>query len=239
MKPSEEKDRLILNATPKQLRSFDAAIYESGDCRLFRRVDARGYGRVSLFKVSVKAHRMALVRHVGAVCPGLVVRHKCRNRNCVALVHLEFGTIKDNARDRYRDGTMKAPRYGADHNWAKYSKEQVVDVYVAYARGGTTYAKAGAIHGMSPSYAELIVRRKIWADATRHLPNLNFDPRYNRAKGVRHAKAVLTEYSVRRIREDGAKDGKIAACKRLAASYGVKWQTIYSIRRGQSWRHLV
>ena len=34
------------------------------------------------------------------------IRHKCRNRNCFKIDHLEIGSPKDNAQDRIRDGTM-------------------------------------------------------------------------------------------------------------------------------------
>ena len=41
----------------------------------------------------------------GKVPDGLIIRHKCRNKHCFNLEHLELGTPTDNAMDRKRDGT--------------------------------------------------------------------------------------------------------------------------------------
>jgi hypothetical protein len=55
----------------------------------------------------------------------LQVRHKCKFKHCVAPTCLEIGTAKDNANDKYRDGTML---HGAKHPAAKLSDDQISEI---------------------------------------------------------------------------------------------------------------
>ncbi len=69
--------------------------------------DKDGYGRLTWRDVNFHAHRLAwlVCNHPREIPSGYVVRHKCRERACVAPEHLEIGTIEDNVADRIRDGT--------------------------------------------------------------------------------------------------------------------------------------
>ena len=66
--------------------------------------DPKGYGRIGFFidrkhKVYVTS-RFSLMLKAGFIPPpNIVTRHKCDNPPCVNPNHLEWGTIKDNARD--------------------------------------------------------------------------------------------------------------------------------------------
>ena len=59
-----------------------------------------GYGKISNRPgAPIGTHvAMWIVTH-GPVPEGLVVRHKCDNRKCVKIEHLELGTLKDNSQD--------------------------------------------------------------------------------------------------------------------------------------------
>ena len=67
---------------------------------------ASGYGMVTLAGKSRSVHRLVFHLYHGYLPQ--VVRHKCDNRSCYNVEHLEGGTYKDNTRDwltrgRYRD----------------------------------------------------------------------------------------------------------------------------------------
>ena len=51
-------------------------------------------------------HRLHWLLSGRTIPEGHVIRHKCKNRHCVALDHLETGTLSENQIDRHRDGTM-------------------------------------------------------------------------------------------------------------------------------------
>lgn len=61
--------------------------------------DAKGYGRLTLNKKQRRVHRFVFELMHGPIPKGLVVRHKCDNRSCYNLDHLEIGTAKENSLD--------------------------------------------------------------------------------------------------------------------------------------------
>lgn len=80
-------------------------------CLLWTRARFReGYGSVSVEGRTRLAHVVAYEEWVGPVPDGLVVRHSCRNRHCIAPEHLSVGTQAENLADRHRDGTAPKGR---------------------------------------------------------------------------------------------------------------------------------
>jgi hypothetical protein len=63
-------------------------------------------------------HRLHWVLSGRTIPDGHVIRHMCKNRNCVALDHLQTGTLTENQLDRHRDGTMNS----------KLTEEQVREI---------------------------------------------------------------------------------------------------------------
>lgn len=57
-----------------------------------------GYGRLRLAHRSVYAHRFFYEATVGPIPPGLQIDHRCRNRSCVNVAHLEVVTAQENIR---------------------------------------------------------------------------------------------------------------------------------------------
>ena len=79
--------------------------------------DGKGYGFFKLNNRSVRAHRHSYEMHKGPIPEGLFVDHKCSNRTCVNLAHLDAVTAKENAdrtvaRGRHQHATKTHCRHG-------------------------------------------------------------------------------------------------------------------------------
>ena len=72
-------------------------------------LSGRGHGSGNHHK-RIRAHRWVWEMHNSELLPGLVVRHKCDNRVCINLDHLELGTQGDNVRDAAERGHLGAVR---------------------------------------------------------------------------------------------------------------------------------
>lgn len=67
--------------------------------------DKDGYGRLTVNRKDLRAHRVAWELHHGkSIPPGLQLLHKCDNPSCVNPAHLIPGTSIDNVHDSIRKG---------------------------------------------------------------------------------------------------------------------------------------
>tara|TARA_B110000438_G_scaffold207049_1_gene198793 strand:- start:911 stop:1474 length:564 start_codon:yes stop_codon:yes gene_type:complete len=55
---------------------------------------------------SIGSHKLSHIIFNGVIPKGNQVRHKCSNSNCINPEHIEHGTAKENAHDKWRDNTM-------------------------------------------------------------------------------------------------------------------------------------
>ena len=93
---------------------------ENTGCLLYTGcLDVNGYGYNGP-KGFAHRHRWQLENPEVTLTPDIQVRHKCPNKSCFAIDHLELGTALDNARDKIRDGTQPM---GENHPCAKLANE--------------------------------------------------------------------------------------------------------------------
>ena len=80
-----------VNGSP--LERFVSKIVPDGECWRWTGELNLGYGRLSIDRKPVYAHRWSYEFHVADIPEGLVIDHLCRNRWCVNPWHLEPVTI--------------------------------------------------------------------------------------------------------------------------------------------------
>lgn len=86
---------------PKAASRFTAKTRREGECLVWTGTVSRdGYGMFWDGTKLVLAHRWAYENLVGPIPPGKQLDHRCRNRPCVAIAHLEPVTGAENTRRR-------------------------------------------------------------------------------------------------------------------------------------------
>lgn len=150
------------SASPMPGRFFEKVVFGLNDCWVWRgHVDEIGYGRFP-YEGENKAHRVAYALFNGAIPNGMLVLHKCDNRQCVNPAHLFLGTQKDNMADMSAKDRGVAPRlFGERNPMSKLSAEQVAEIR-AMVEGGAKQIDACKRFGVSPMTVSRIIRRQAW-----------------------------------------------------------------------------
>lgn len=119
-----------------------------------------GYGRLTINRENVLAHRAAWMLTHGPIPDGLHVCHKCDNRKCCNPYHLFLGTRSDNMADCENKGRANRPsNQGHLHGMSKLTEDAVR----AIRSDPRKQKDVAAEHGIDQSTVSLIRRRKIWA----------------------------------------------------------------------------
>lgn len=137
-------------------------------------VTSQCYGRFSVGRKTLRAHRVAYELYIGIIPDGLHVLHKCDQPPCVNPEHLFLGTHADNTADmcakgrqaRVRgdtNGTRLHPERvvrGESHHSAKLTEEQVRAIRAAEGLSHQCLADA---YGVSRPHISYIRSSKKWA----------------------------------------------------------------------------
>lgn len=111
-------------------------------------INRHGYPQVERKGKKYNIHRMLYQNYIGKeLTRETVVRHKCDNRKCIKIEHLELGSWADNSRDCKERGRLNTPR-GEHRSDAKLSARQVQEIRKA---SGITQYKLAELYGVNQS----------------------------------------------------------------------------------------
>ena len=100
-------------------------IKEADECWVWTAyTNDKGYGRLTVNRSVLRAHRVSLAWATNHSLTGLVVMHTCDNPPCCNPAHLRIGTVEDNNRDCLDKGRKMAPA-GEEHSGAKLTENDV------------------------------------------------------------------------------------------------------------------
>jgi hypothetical protein len=116
---------------------FAGRVDMTGDCWVWTKHKAAGYGRFGAEGKEHYAHRASYEIHNGPIPEGMQVCHTCDNPACVKPEHLFLGTARDNMRDKTKKGRNGVPG-GGDSNLAKLTWEEASMMRKLSRRGEST-----------------------------------------------------------------------------------------------------
>ena len=140
----------VMELTEEHKKRFWAKVDKTDSCWLWTGSTVRGgYGNVCINNKTYMAHRVSWFLAGNTIPTCHVLRHKCRNRNCLNPEHLETGTQAENANDKIRDGTAGK----------KLNAQQVLEIR---ARATESQRKLGKEYGVSHKSICRVITRRYW-----------------------------------------------------------------------------
>ncbi len=126
------------------------------------RTNNRGYGMFGV-KIdgrwkTVSAHRWIFGETLG-IAPPKVAMHSCDNPPCVALQHLDSGTLRGNLLDSIRKGRRVYPR-GRESPHAKLSATDILEIRRLSQEGGISQRAIAAKFGVCHKTIGKILKEK-------------------------------------------------------------------------------
>lgn len=135
---------------------------QNNGCLNFTGVLHNGYGSIRYHYKYIKSHRAIWEHHNGPIPDGLIIRHKCDNKACCNINHLELGTHKDNSQDMVARNRQAK---GSSNGCSKLV-ESDINVIRSLLSKGHTLTSIGDRYGVSHSAIWLIKTNKKWT----HVP---------------------------------------------------------------------
>lgn len=125
--------------------------------------DSHGYGKLTLDKKQIGAHKVAYQLWKGEIPEGLCVLHTCDVNNCVNPEHLWLGTKADNSQDMVRKGRMYHPyNKGIAHGSSKLTEEEILEIRDLYPLGQYSHRKLAKKFNVSYNHIKRILDRDVW-----------------------------------------------------------------------------
>lgn len=135
---------------------FWSKVNKTDTCWLWTgNIDIQGYGRIGIDYKMKKAHQVSWLLAGNNIPEGLLIRHRCRSRNCVNPEHLETGTNAENMADKVRDASVK----GVNNPRSKLTEAQVLDIRARATEYQDDLAKE---FGVKQAHISSIILRKSW-----------------------------------------------------------------------------
>lgn len=117
-----------------------------------------GYGKLTIDKKTVSAHRLSYQDFYNENIDGKVLMHTCDNRLCINPSHLVAGTIQDNTDDKVCKGRQLK---GVRCHKARLNEEIVRDILSLHLTDVINSVIARK-YNIALSHVNNIVNRKIW-----------------------------------------------------------------------------
>lgn len=147
---------------------------ESNDCIkcVSHCQDSDGYTRIKYNGKHERLFRVIYMQKYGEIPKGMLIRHKCDNRWCCNIEHLEIGTPKDNVRDMIERGRdcyhkSKPSLYGEKNGVHKLTEKQVKEIYLS----DLGYKKLSKMYNVSTTNIRNIKKKLQWKWLTDSLDN--------------------------------------------------------------------
>jgi hypothetical protein len=122
-------------------------------------LNSKGYGVVGYRGKHYLAHRVSYELNLGKIPSGLLVLHKCDQRNCVNPNHLFLGTHKDNMEDMVnKNRSARGDRNGR----AKLKESDVKEIIEDYRNGTSSYRMLAERYHVSSNVIAGIVNNVYW-----------------------------------------------------------------------------
>jgi len=185
-------------------------------CRLWQGYcNANGYGLATFKGRQMLVHRLSMLIEHKILPEDKIVRHRCPNKNCFAIEHLEFGTDLDNAKDKVRDGTLLM---GEDHPNAKITNKQAKEIYESKG-SGTQYIRSKQFN-VSKGIIASIDSGRTW----KHMTDVVYIDNMNNMKSVNESdlKKKDNDQDNKKIQVD------IRTTEQEIANYCIKVRTLMS-----------
>ncbi len=131
---------------------------ENGCLEWFGAVNSKGYGKLTINKKTIAAHRLSYQDHYKVDISGQLLMHICDNPKCINPKHLVMGTIKDNINDKVTKGRQLK---GAQCHNARLNEDIVRDILSLHSNDIRNSVIARK-YNIALSHVNNIVNRKIW-----------------------------------------------------------------------------
>lgn len=116
-----------------------------------------GYHKIKVNGKALDIHRWYYMKmHPEIDMTNLDVRHKCDNRHCINIEHLEHGTRQDNVNDMLERDRQKS----------KLTQDDVVNIIKLFNENKLNYIQISKIYNVSPSTIKDIFRGYSWSYLT-------------------------------------------------------------------------
>jgi hypothetical protein len=144
--------------SPRTLDEWLQRTTKSGDCMLWQGPRTNGYGRITVDKHVVYAHRE--VHRLASGESPEVVMHTCDTPQCINPAHLKSGDIYSNTQDMVDKGRQSK---GAAHYKAKLTEKEVREIRAART-AGVPVSKLAKAYEVSRGAIYYLVSNRSWKD---------------------------------------------------------------------------
>lgn len=229
MRPNRRKEiTYVENWQPALLRGLPSPCH---DCDSHAK-NPKGYPHLNREDFQGSVARYLFQNEYGKLEQGLVIRHKCDNRSCINILHLESGTIADNNRDRDERGRRIAPR-GEQNPTSKLTDRQAKFIILCRSKGvsGKFLAKQ---FQCSTAIISAIYTGRTW----KHIESdviKGANKTRRTISGSNSHKALLTERQAKFIILCLSKKVRPVF---LAKQFNVNQNVIHGIKSNRNWKHL-